>query len=833
MRARWRVLAALAGASLACSTTAVVNTTNNVLRATDVAFVCLDVQADPLGLVRPLPLSRCGLNSDNSSATGSARLHALMIQQTRGELAVVDLAATSGTALLDNSPSSPGFSFQPTLALPTALAVDVRGDGDPNAAAPPVVWVASASAHKIQRIDARGLRKDPTVAAPLLTGSFDVDGAPRDLAIDSVAGRRVLYASLPDRGAIAVYDVTDPSNVTPLGAVTLNPGAAQGDGGVAARPSTLALDPRTHRLYVGDDGAAVVHALEGFPLREVATIPFGVRTRSLALTGWARAGRAGCSASADPDHCGFAQYLYGVSTEDGSVHVWDLARGAAVRPNRMPSPNPLGRRLDPTQPEDRVALPAPAMALVAMNTPEYDEVTDPLDPSRAIVNAAVPCEAGPCTSGVTPAPTVLRGAFVGALLRTGELAIIDLDDYDAACREVSCGTNGATTRTPYRHIRHAPRASVALTEAPKVSALPVFAAPVQGGGQNAPVTEASISPVIACEATRTRGRAQSCAEGSSFGVELTHTDVDAASGGSRARVVDAYLARNEAWTFTWEGVIPGLDQAGGALSAADGMIRLDAPGAVFCVRGALAQAEARDTVTLVGETAPLARDRARCADLFGSGALPLNREFVVESAYQDHLVLRPTAAATPELVAQCFPQATRFQVRASGQWVATGNRSGFLHAVRAGAEGRCELDPERVATFDGYASRCVDARFASSTAARCPPGRGCNGAVSASGEVSAVSTPVFANPFFCLQLFPAIAQPSPGRFVAEQIARDATIAFAIGGAYEPLLSNDAGNLPLSARYLPSIGRLYVVDTSVSGLIEYRANPLGRTGRVFN
>ena len=110
-------------------------------RAHEVAVFSLDVRADGQGLVRAEPLARCGINSDNSSATGSLRLHALMIQQTRGELAVVDLAATSGSALLDNVPSIPGYSFLPTVALPTAVIADVRGVGDPNPAAPRVVWV--------------------------------------------------------------------------------------------------------------------------------------------------------------------------------------------------------------------------------------------------------------------------------------------------------------------------------------------------------------------------------------------------------------------------------------------------------------------------------------------------------------------------------------------------------------------------------------------------------------------------------------------------------------------------------------------------------------------
>ncbi len=850
MRARSFLVGAVA--LCACSGNTVQTATQNVLRATDVAFVCLDVRADGQGLVRAEPLSRCGINSDNSSATGSLRLHALMIQQTRGELAVVDLAATSGSALLDNVPSIPGYSFLPTVALPTAVIADVRGTGDPNPAAPPVVWVSSASQRRIQRIDARGLRRDPSVPATLLSGTIEVDGEPQDLAVDSVAGRRVLYATLPSRGAVAVFDVTDPANVTPLGRVVL--------GGVAGqvRPSAITLDARTHRVFVSDDGSPLVHVLEGYPLRETAAIPLGVRTRSIALTGWARAGapvtpapspplpRELCDPATDPDHCGFAQYLYAVSSDDGSVHVWDLTRNARVRANLRPAPNPTGRRIDPALTDEQVPLPAAATSVIALNTVEYDAVTDPLDPSRVVVNAAAPCERTPrsCAHGVSLATNNLHGVFVGVVLRNGTLSFVDVDDYDAACRALNCPTvNAAPTRSAYRHVRHAARAvdllinAPQLSEAPRISALTGETLRVDLSGRGA--------PAIACTPTRTLEDRYVCTPSSTetmpndvanlenFGVSLRREDEADAVG----TAIDAYAARNEVWSLTWEGQLPGLEQDGAALAVEGDRVALDAPGAYFCARGTLAQDDARDQVSLVGDPAPLNADRTLCREIFGTAALPASRDFVLESASQTRLTLRMPEGITPDVVTRCFPQATRFRVRTRQQWLVQGSRSGFLHDVRAASDGRCELDPARAAASALQARRCAGARFTRNTVPRCPAGRACMTTTVVGNAVSADASPVFANPYLCLQVFPGLQERS-GRVEIEVVPRDAQIQFAITNAYDPISvptvsgTSTLGSLPVAMRFLPSVNRLYVVDSGRSGLLEFLMNPLS-TGRIFN
>ncbi len=115
--------------------------------------------------------------------------------------------------------------------------------------------------------------------------------------------------------------------------------------------------------------------------------------------------RETCDPQADPDHCGFAQYLYAVSSDDGSVHVWDLTRNARVRANLRPAPNPTGRRIDPALTDEQVPLPAAATSVIALNTVEYDAVTDPLDPSRVVVNATAPCERPQARASGPSAPT--------------------------------------------------------------------------------------------------------------------------------------------------------------------------------------------------------------------------------------------------------------------------------------------------------------------------------------------------------------------------------------------------------------------------------------------
>ena len=858
-----RPLLGLTALALSCSTATVVNTTYNFDRATDVDFLCLRSEN---GTVTALPLETCGLNtSDNTSASGSAHLYAVVTQSERGELAVVDLAAASGTSLIDNSPELPGYSFIPIGALPSAVVSDPRTGGAPSS-----VWVASAGAHAIERVDAATVLFNPRRVNPghevvRATTPIAMNGAPRDLAIDTVGGRTLLYATVPDRSAVAVFDVTDPLHPADLGftPITAPSGADAGlDGGTSspAHPLALSVDKDTHRVYVSDDQSNYVHVLAETPLREIARVDVGAPTRALAISGWAR--RLTCAAEAtDPDHYASARYLYAAHATTGALLVYDLARNARVRPNLLPAPNPQRRTLDPSLTVDQVAISTPVVALVPINTTDYKGQNVP--PSAACLSL------NGCAGAAAVGPGYLHGVFMGAVLRDGRITVIDIDDYDAPARAQSLnvvdGTNG------YRFVRHAPRASIALTAAGLVVSSPIFSTIVRGT-QRIQVAEAPTTPALGCVRPRSANDSTSCLVGgdagvTNYGVELaprppvptsfvpdggvsdggadgstepscgpSDASVDVAeldaSSGVAALPADPYALRNEVWTLTYEGVIPGLDLYGVGFSAGTGgRLVLDSPAANFCTRGALAEGPLpsatdpfdvmHDEVTLVGDPTPLAAYSVACNQRFGT-TTPVNRDFTIVEAWQDHLVLDVPSGVTVEEVRRCFPLAAHAQVRTRNQWLVTGTRNGYLGAVRADSTGRCVIDEAKQSAVEALSTACLTSRVpvASRTGRRCLAGRACTGALQ--GAVSLEATPVFANPYFCFQVF-----PSP----VGETSRDSQFTFSIAGAWEPLRL-EAGSFPVSARFLPKENRLFVVDTQSSGLIEYRIDPLARS-RVFN
>lgn len=868
--------AILSGAALAalasCSTPQVVTATNNFDRASDVDFLCLDTSA---ATPRALAARECGINpQDNSAAAANRYLFALVTQAERGELAAVNLAASTGTALVDNTGAIPGYTFIPVGALPSAVAVDVREGATPSS-----VWVASAADRTVERVDAAAVLRDPRAADPG-RARVTLNGSPQDLVLDTVGGRTLLYAAVTDRGAIDVIDVTDPTRPTDLGFTPVTVPAGAGDGGVdggadggagaaPGHPAALAVDAESHRVYASDDRANVIHVLEGSPLREVARIDVGAPTRALALTGWAR--RVGCdAAAADPDHFARARYLYATHATTGAVLVVDATRGERVLPNLLPAPNPERRLLDPTLGPERVALAAPAVALVPVNSLEYRGV----DASGSALVPAGCLVAGGCRGASAVDAVQLHGVFVAAVLRDGRVAVIDVDDYDAAARFGARALPPAgTPPTPqpnasgYRFIRHAPRAATKLTEPPKLAAAPIVSG-VTRGTQRTPRTDLSSTPVLGCAAARTPA-AQGCDAADTW-VELARrpgslveyvqeaqpADRDAgvpepACGQERlfaptspppgvpaaTRVADPYVVRNESWGLTWDAVIPGLDVYGGAFVAEGGALRIEAPGASFCTRGAFADDDdalgVRDGVSVVGDVTSLQVDREACLRTFGTATSLLNRDFVIAQAWQDRLVLRPPPGVDAALVQRCFPQATRFEVRSRNSWVVVGSRAGYQAAVTADASGRCVVDAAKQTAAEALARACLTTRAPPDrrTAARCLAGRVCLGPVDpATGATSALSTPVFANAALCLQVFSA-ATRSGAAYVAAPVERDLQISFSVTGAWDPLVLS-GGTFPVAARFVPGVERLYVVDTQSAGLLEYRTTPLSRT-RNFN
>ncbi len=824
----------------ACASTPAISNTNNIVRATDVELVCLELA--PTGII-PRPTARCVLSdTDNGpGANSTLHLHAVVPQFDRGELAVVDLATTSGVALVDNSPATPGYSFLPVGEFPVSITADI-GDSITGANTG-YLYVASGRSDRVLRVDAAALRGDPRRADfTARRQEIPVGGIPRDLVIVRAGTRRLLVATLPEARAVSFVDVTDAAAPGAPQVITLQGGAVVGDAGAAvpAHPVSLAVDDAAGRVYVTDDALDRVHAIDVASRAEVEPLAVGARTRVAVVTGIARQRAHACDVATDPDHCARTRYLYLTTADEGAVIVWDLTRGARVRPNLLPLPNARESRINPGLAVDRVALSAPATALVAINTATYD------DTATQVPDSSDPTVPASCTSGYqSPGQGVYAGVYVGVVLRTGQLAVIDVDDYNVDNWEAQCrAAAGGRDTGAYRFVRHAPHAAntintdrpfaqaPALKDAPAVTAL-IGTVPGQA-------LEATRAPAFACADTRMLDGTSMCTATNNYGVELPRREVSGGTGGVDVPA-DPYTSRNDAWAFVYEGVIPGLEQSGGALAMdASGALRLDAPGGFFCTRGALANDRARDWLTLVSDPTPLAADRDGCAMTFGSGTTPTNRDFVIDRAFEDHLVLRASGGVVDgAAVLRCFPQAVQFAVRAGQQWIAVGLSTGFAHSVRVGAGRECEIDPVKEAEVEGYARQCLLTRTRPATdvdaqlARRCPVGRACTGTlVPGESALRRELAPLFANPFLCTQIFPALTTlPMENTVAALAVDRGTQIAFTLANAYEPVFT-PAGSLPVAVRHLRGVDRLYVVDSALNGLMEFRFNPFAQ-GRIFN
>lgn len=178
-------------------------------------------------------------------------------------------------------------------------------------------------------------------------------------------------------------------------------------------------------------------------------------------------------------------------------------------------------------------------------------------------------------------------------------------------------------------------------------------------------------------------------------------------------------------------------------------------------------------------------------------------------------------------------------MRAGQQWIAQGARSGFLHAVRVGAGRECEVDGPKQAEVVAFAERCLLDRATPCGAAPDPARAGLPSGTGlhrrrGRGMAQRDLAPVFANPYLCTQIFPALLQrETPARateVVAAPVDRDTQITFNLANAWDAFRT-DVGSLP-AARHLRGADRLYVVDTAINGLMEFRFNPFER-GRIFN
>jgi hypothetical protein len=213
----------------ACSQTPVVVPVRSMERPRDVDFICL--QHVDATTWKGVPLEKCQLDATYNpvSATPYFRLHAVVTQISRGELAAVDLGYApsdpDGGQIVKVDPRLPGFTFLPVGKVPSDVAADPAGQA---------VYVASGRESRIDIIPAELLRGPvdtsiengeglpwphvdftPTDGAPRRLTIVRDTPAPTDPPLPYGAGR--LYATLPDAVGgpkIAVFDLGDSTSTS-------------------------------------------------------------------------------------------------------------------------------------------------------------------------------------------------------------------------------------------------------------------------------------------------------------------------------------------------------------------------------------------------------------------------------------------------------------------------------------------------------------------------------------------------------------------------------------------------------------------------------------------
>ena len=806
-------LLAAALAAAGCSADAVTVRSRAFRHPSEVTFVCYDVAPASGAPIAAVPLSDC------AGDDARFRLHALVTQKSRGEVAAVNL---DDNAVLDSDLRVPGYTFVPVGEIPVDLVVP---ESDPAR-----TYVADYGSFDIRAIDT--VRFHPAAASVGTTPGIrlTLPSAPADLALGPDAAgapEAALYVSLPDIGALAIVPLpivteggTMPTIVT-LGTDVPAPVAAtpepvryckacSGDGvtptepcgdlvdpypvvggvrqpfppreiGVLpadpmARPVHSVLDAANNRLLVADATLPIVHVVD-LAAPDVAQPPIvvGVPTEYLALT------------PPVPNVIGSTmateRFLYAIDATDGSV--------LAVRYDEA---TPSASAVIPTSvrgDRDRLGLRAAARVLEVI-TPSYPgELCDPANAEQA----------------GDAAPLRLRGVFLAAALLDGTVQIVDVHDLDAPCR--GGGNPSACMGAPSADDdvifiqRHRSRIGARIATEITLSAPPAIETNgVTVAVENDGATDGDLSPNLLPQPD---GCPQGMTTGFPFGGEEDQEPVVCV-------LADPWAAESETWVATWEGTLPGTEGGRARLSIDDDLggapvarVEIDA-----CARGVLGAENVEaipdtapeasylaDLFVVTGEIPPSVPEDAGCRApiLDPDGELVL-LDFPIVRAERvtrtdgevEHVLLlaSETRGGTPfATVRECFPELTGYAIRSQGAYTVIGGRTGMRHRVVADeTTGLCVVD----------GSLPVD----------------------------------------------RIGKAIPGRFYDNSVVRfglsetgltrleDAQLSFQIAQTPVELVIPIADDLPTvlsDVAFNPIDGNMYVVDTSFAGLVQLELDPV--------
>jgi hypothetical protein len=301
------------------------------------------------------------------------------------------------------------------------------------------------------------------------------DACPADLTKESgPVGRRKLLVALPDEHKLVLLDaqrlldrepgsfaecepeatfkLDAPMPTTPLGPIVpddLKPLAGV-DPSACLAPSYPALDASVlptpggfaaagDRMYVADRTRPVVHVLDlSDPCQDKELpplLPYSYSTPERVVT-TSRVAVSPLSPSGQ-------QFVYAIDQDDqpaASVMVFDLGRIAADDPKTRTPKIFEGTTRQQYMPPDRLKFDAPVRDISfvmrdfpkpdATGTGKFGAICDPNPDASGPVTAYRPN--ADFTDGARPVN--LRGVFAFAMLSNGQIAVIDVEDFDAACR---------------------------------------------------------------------------------------------------------------------------------------------------------------------------------------------------------------------------------------------------------------------------------------------------------------------------------------------------------------------------------------------------------------
>ncbi|HTJ85188.1 MAG TPA: hypothetical protein VL400_25905 [Polyangiaceae bacterium] len=694
-------------------------------------------------------------------------------------------------------------------------------------------------------------------------------------------GRQKLVVTLPKEGKVVVIDAQSllsrdpgsfddcdieaeiplsttlpappPPEVIPDGPACVPPAPRQIDisaSGVST-PSSMAYGGG--QLYIGDLTTPVVHVLDATSPCDLAELPPLLATSLEDPDRRVSVGKVAVSPAATPS---LKRWVYAVDVEDRSLMIFDVSGDGAP-------PVPIVRphsELNPLSPRDRIRFASAPTDIVMMHRDDPKSTGDVVAPfgtecapsGKTCSGDSADCDLGTLYQTSSDfedgaGPLTLRGAFAMVALSSGQIAVIDIEDFDAPCRGpitpspvLGCdadavggdkSTNEASCNVV---LPHATRSGAYILtnddvgrHEPGIQTYPILSTKDGTVVTDGPIMRATLPPGLSEAHVAVGGSVDTIAGDGSI-----TTDDGTVRNALRMNLADPRVHNLEQdWAVVYQGALPGFfGKAGDLAVSSESRTFTDATGR-FCAGGVQSREAIKETLATEGLTGadldaraeamadrlfisePLADqennywDTASCTweacrAAFGDVEVPtVSRDLVVSEAYEDHLELEAPQGTTDDMVECCFPTLVNYDLRAGDEWVVIGASTGYLHHMIADPEtGVCRpsCDPA-VQELVGRART----DFSDSTPA--------------DGELGS-----FVSPHFRFAILVPTTNDQENAAVT-QPQRDMAFRFTTAGNFIPLRgeltnSDRPAVAPRAIGYLPVIDELYVSDGGLEGLL---------------